>query len=300
MSVKVGIALGGGGARGVAHFGVLKALEQEGISIDRISGTSIGALVGAMYAQNPDADFLIERFKQSLEEAFYDKLGVGYLKTSGARDGSFFHQATQNIKRQIVLNIAQSRKALIKEVRLRDVLLKFIEEGDIENTKIPLGVVATSLHTGDDVVYTKGDIINAVAASCSIPGFLSPVCVEDDLLADGGVSCPVPVKVLKGMGAHVTIGVEICMRRYHPLENLNIIEIIARAEMITSQRLAEMMVDTADVAICPDTKDVYWSEFSRADELIAAGIAAARERLGEIREAVRRKTPWYKRIFTAK
>jgi NTE family protein len=300
MSVKVGIALGGGGARGIAHFGVLKALEQEGISIDRISGTSIGALVGAMYAQNPDADFLIERFKQSLDEAFYTKLGVGYLKTKGAREGSFFHQATQNIKRQIVLNIAQSRKALIKEVRLRDVLLKFIEEGNIENTRIPLSVVATSLHTGDDVVFTKGDIINAVAASCSIPGFLPPLCVEDDLLADGGVSCPVPVKVLADMGADITIGVEICMRRYHPLENLNIIEIVARAEMITSQRLAGMMVDTADVAISPDTKDIYWSEFSRADELIEAGIKGAKERLGEIREAIRKKTPWYKRIFIGK
>jgi NTE family protein len=297
MSVKIGIALGGGGARGIAHFGVLKVLEQEGIPIHGISGTSIGALVGAMYAQNPDADLLIERFKQSLDEAFYARLGIGYLKTSGARDGSFFHQATQNIKRQIVLNIAQSRKALIKEVRLIDVLLKFIEKGDIEDTRIPLSIVATSLHTGDDVVFKNGDIIHAVAASCAIPGFLPPVCEKDDLLTDGGVSCPVPVKVLAGMGADVTIGVEICMRRYHPLENLNIIEIIARADMITSQKLAGMMVGTADVAICPDTKDIFWSEFSRVDELIEAGMKAARERLGEIRAAVRKKTPWYKRII---
>jgi NTE family protein len=298
MAVKIGIALGGGGARGVAHFGVLKVLEQEGIPIDSISGTSIGALVGAMYAQNPNADFLIERFKQSLDEAFYDKLGIRYLKTNGARDVSFFHQATQNIKRRIVLNIAQSRRALIKEVRLRDVLLKFIEKGNIEQTKIPLSIVATSLHTGDDIVFRSGDIINAVAASCSIPGFLSPVYEKDDLLTDGGVSCPVPVKFLADMGADITIGVEISMRKYHPLENVNVIDIIARADMITSRNLAGMMVSTADVAIRPDTKDVIWSEFSRADELIEAGIAGAKERLGEIREAIKKKTPWYKRIFT--
>ncbi len=297
MSVKIGLALGGGGARGIAHFGVLKVLEQEGIPIDGISGTSIGALVGAMYAQNPDADLLIKRFRQSLDEAFYDRLGIGYLKTNGARDGSFFHQVTQNIKRQIVLNIAQSRKALIKEMRLRDVLLKFIEQGNIEDTRIPISIVATSLHTGDDVVFTKGDIIHAVAASCSIPGFLPPVCDNEDLLTDGGVSCPVPVKVLDEMGANVTLGVEICMRRYHPLENLNIIEIIARSDMITSQKLAGMMVDTADVAICPDTKDIYWSEFSRVDELIDAGMKATRERLGEIRAVVRKKTPWYKKFL---
>ena len=297
MSVKIGLALGGGGARGIAHFGALKVLQQDGIPIDLISGTSIGALAGAMYAQNPDADFLIERFKQSLDEAFYDKLGIGYLKTNGARDGSFFHQATRNIRRQIILNIAQRRKALIKEIRLREVLLKFIEKGNIEDTKIPLSVVATSLNTGDNVVFTKGDIVDAVAASCAIPGFLSPVSIEGDLLTDGGVSCPVPVDVLVGMGADVTIGVEICMRRYRPLENLNIIEIIARSDMITSQKLAEMMVRAADVAICPDTKDIFWSEFARAEELIEAGIKSTREHLGEIKRAIRKKTPWYKRIF---
>ena len=297
MPVKVGIALGGGGARGLAHIGVLKVLEQEGISVHYISGTSIGAVVGAAYAQNPRVDFLIERFRQSLDEAFYDELGLSYLKTNGSQDGSFLHQTTQNIRRRIAINLAQSRKGLLKEVRLKKVLIRLIDEGNIEDTKIPLSIVATSLHTGNDIVFKTGNIIDAVTASSSIPGFLCPVCLNDDLITDGGVSCPVPVKHLPKTEVDITIGVELAVKEYPPMEAVNVIEIISRADMITSRNLARMMVNTADVAICPNTKNIHWSEFSRADELIVEGIKGAREKLPEIRDALHKSLPWYKRIF---
>ena len=297
MSVKIGIALGGGGARGLSHIGVLKALEEEHIPINYITGTSIGAVVGAIYAQNPSTDFLMERFKKILADEFNGQLGLNYLKTNSARNGSFLHHAAQKIKKRIVINLAQSRKALLKEVRLKNVLCKLIDEGMIEEAKIPLAIVATSLHTGVDVVFKKGDIITAVVASCSVPGFLSPVSLNDDLLTDGGVSCPVPVEFLREMGADISIGVEIGMREYHPLESVNIIDIIARSDMITSQNLARMMVNTADVAICPDTKDIQWSDFSRVDGLIESGKKFTRQKLPEIKRAIKMRCPWYKRVF---
>lgn len=297
MAVKIGLALGGGGARGLAHVGVLKVFEEEGIPVHCLAGTSVGAVVGAMYAQNPDADFLMERFKQSLEEDFYSQLGLKYLRPNSAKDGSFLSQVSQNIKRRLVINLAQSRKALLNEVRPAKIISKLVDEGNVEDTKIPLAIVATSLHTGDDIVFRTGDIVTAVAASSAIPGFLHPAYVNDDMLVDGAVGCPVPVQFLKEMGADVTIGVEICVRKYHPLESPNVIEIISRAEMITARNLARMLADIADVAIFPDTKDVHWSEFSRVDELTEAGIESAREKLPEIKKAVKRKTPWYKRPF---
>jgi len=297
MSVRIGIALGGGGARGLAHVGVLKVLEEEGIPLHYIAGTSIGAVVGAAYAQNPKADFLVERFGQSLDEEFYSQLGLEYLKTNGCQEGSFLHQTTANIKRRIAINLAQSRTGLLKEVRLKKILVRLIDQGDIEDTKIPLCVVATSLHTGDDIVFKTGDIIDAVAASSSIPGFLCPVCLNGDLITDGGVSCPVPVKYLPRTEVDVTICVELAMREFPPMESVNAIEIIGRADMITSRNLSLMMARTADVAIYPDTKDIHWSEFSRADELIEAGIESAREKLPEIKNAIQKKLPWYKRIL---
>jgi len=298
MSVKIGIALGGGGARGLAHAGVLKVLEEEGIPLHYITGTSIGAVVGAAYAQNPQTDFLIERFEQSLDEAFYSQLGLGYLKTNDCQEGSFLHQTTENIKRRIAINLAQSRTGLLKEVRLKKILVRLIDQGRIEDTKIPLGVVATSLHTGDDIVFKSGDIINAVAASSSIPGFLCPVCLNGDLITDGGVSCPVPVKYLPRTEVDVTIGVELSMREFYRLESVNAIEIIGRADMITSRNFSRMMAGTADVTIFPDTKNIHWSEFSRANELIEAGIESARDKLPEIKKAMKGKLPWYKRALS--
>jgi NTE family protein len=297
MKVKIGVALGGGGARGLAHVGVLKVLEEEGLPVHCIAGTSIGAVVGAMYAQCPVAGSLVERFKQTLDDTFYDQLGVEYLKPDSAKEGSFLHQASRKIRRRIVINLAQSRQAILKEVRTRNILSRLIDAGYVEDTRIPLAVVATSLHTGEDVVFRSGDILSAVVASSAVPGFLEPVMMEEDLLADGGVGCPVPVAVLGEMGADLTIGVEISVREYHPLESVNVIEIIDRAEMITSQKLGRMMVQTADVAICPDTGDIHWADFSRFEELIEAGMESTRQTLPEIRRAVRQKGPWYRRFF---
>jgi len=281
----------------MAHLGVLKVLEEVGINIDFISGSSIGAIVGAMYAQNPDAEAVIERIKDSIDDEFHDHLKLGYLKSNGIQNESFLHQVTKIIKRRIVINLARSREALLKNVNLRAILSKFIDEGKIEETKIPLSIVTTNLNTGEDIVFLNGDILDAVATSSSVPGFLPPVYLNQDLLVDGAVSCPVPVRHLSEMGADVTIGVDICIRDYHPLDIRHAIQIIARTEMITSRNLSRMMVNSADIAICPDTKDVQWSDFSRMDELIDAGIKNTREKLPEIIKAVRRKTVWYKRLF---
>jgi len=297
MPPKIGIALGGGGARGLAHAGILKVLEEEDIPIYCISGASVGAVVGAMYAQNPDIDTLIERFKATLDESFFNQLGLKHLRTKYAQEGSFLHQASRSIKRRIVINLAQNRMALLKELRLSNVLARLIDKGNIEDTKIPLAIVSTSLHTGEDIVFRSGEIIDAIAASSAIPGFLPPILTDDDLLTDGGAGCPVPVPPLHEMGANTTIAVEICMREYAPLESPSAIEIISRAEMITSRNLARMMADTADVSIHPDTKDVHWSEFSRFDELIEAGMESAREKMPEIKKAIRSKRPWYKRLL---
>jgi len=297
MRPKIGIALGGGGARGLAHVGILKVLEEEGLPIHCISGASVGAVVGAMYAQNPDSNALVERFKTTLDENFFSQMGLKHLRSNYAQEGSFLHQASHCIKRRIVINLAQSRMALLKEVRLSKVLSRLVDEGDIEDTKIPLAVVATNLQTGEDIVFRTGGIINALAASSAIPGFLPPILHDDGMLTDGGTSCPVPVDVLYELGADMTIAVEICMRDFPPMEDPNAIEIISRSEMITSRNLARMMAETADVSIFPDTQDVHWSEFFRFDELIEAGMQSAKKNIPKIKKAIRTKRPWYKNIL---
>jgi|GEM_PF-1910747 len=256
----------------------------------------MGALVAALYARNPDMDSLIQHFKESLRQVFHSEFKLDYLRPVCGRNGSFLRQTTRNLKRRIVLHLAQSRQALLKDFCLSEILSKFIDQGNIEDTKIPLGVVATSLKTGREVLIRNGDMIPAIVASSSIPCFLSPTPLNGDTLIDGAVSCPVPVQYLGEMGADVTIGIEVSMREYNELQSLNLLEILGRANMITSTKLSRMMVNTADVAICPDTKDIYWSEFSKIDELIEAGIESAKEKIPEIREAIERKLPLQKKV----
>ena len=237
MSVKIGIALGGGGARGLAHAGVLKVLDEERIPIHCIAGASVGAVVGAMYAQNPDADLMIERFKRSFDGGLYDQLGLKYLRNN-AKEGSFLHQASRNIKRRIVINLAQRRSALLKERRLLGVLAELIDEGTIEGTKIPLAIIATSLHTGDDRVFQSGDIVTAVSASSSIPGFMAPVKLGEDLLTDGGAGCPVHPNLGESVGADdlQEAGRGVDAQALHPLGVENFLAGLAVAAVVVRHR----------------------------------------------------------------
>jgi NTE family protein len=257
----------------------------------------MGAVIGAVYAQNPNTGDMIKKFRENLTEDLYQQLGLNYLKEESAKEGEFFQQTLQKIKKRIVINLAMNKPAILKEVRLREVLGRFVKPGNIEDTKIPLGIVSTSLQSGQDILFRTGNIIDALTASSSIPGFFTPASFPHDLLTDGAVSCPVPVEFLPEMGAEITIGVEINLHRFTPLKELNVIEIMARVNLITSRNLARMMVNKADISICPDTKDIQWSHFNRADELIEAGIQITKAKLPELHEFIRNKYPWYKRVF---
>jgi len=243
-----------------------------------------------------DVEVMIEKFKQALNEGSFDKLGLEYLTTS-AKEGSFLQQVSKSVKKRIVINLAQNRQALLKSQRLSNMLEALVDAGNLEDAIIPLAVVATDLTTGEDTVFRQGDIFTALAASSAIPGFLTPVSLNNNFLIDGGAGCPVPVKILPEMGANITIGVDISIRKFHPLNSPNIIETISRAEMITSLNLARMMAESADIAIFPDTKDIHWSEFSRFDELIAAGVKSARDKIPAIKKALRKKAPWHRKFW---
>jgi len=287
--MKVGIALGAGGARGLAHLGVLKLLEEEKIPIDDMTGSSIGAVVAAAYAQNPNANYLISGLRKLLDEGLFDKLGLDYLKPGV--ETSLLQQIADRVKKRIVINMAYNKKAFLKRENLRYVLQKIIGNGKIEDCKIPLGIVSTDIKMGSTYVFNLGDIIEAAIASCAVPGFLSPVKIGHKLLVDGGVSCPVPVRFLN---TDIKIAVEVGVREHFPLKDANIIEIIDCSSGIMLRHLAAMMAQEADIAIYPDTKDAHWSDFDKADDLIKAGYIAAGRALPKIREALRKPTRWEK------
>jgi len=254
----VALALGGGGARGFAEIGVLRVLEQEKIPIDLVVGTSVGALVGVLYADSGsvlDAEF----HAVSLEPA--DVFDYGALSVF---DGG-----------------------LIRGDRLQEFLEKSLTHRNIEDMAVRFAAVAVDLAAGRSVVFDEGPAARAVRASAAIPGMFVPVVIDGRVLVDGAVVDPVPAGVARDLGADVVIAVAI-PPELRPLAPKNMVEIIHRSVMVMGNEIAEARAREADVVIRPEVGSIAFDDFSRKKELIAAGEAAARAALPEIRAALGR------------
>ena len=265
-SKKVGLALGGGAARGLAHIGVLAVLEKEGIPIDMIAGTSVGAIVGALYAQGKDAS--------QVKKVFLDLAQ---------------HKLTRFIDPSL------PRSGLIKGKKFKDLLASFIG-GDIKfsDLRIPFACVATDIETGEEIVIARGSVPEAVRASISIPGIFTVVKRGGRYLVDGGLVNPVPVNLAKRMGADFVIAVNVIpdvTDRAHPVgkegtkgsKEPNIIHILLQSIHIGTYSLVRASFEEADIVIEPDVVHIGAGEFHRAREGILLGERAAQSSIPEIK-----------------
>lgn len=296
---RVGLALGGGGARGFAHIGILKVFQQENIPIDLISGTSAGSAIGAMFIQLKDARAVEAKVKEFLQSDTYDKLGLRRTFFGNQANGVFAHLIT-TLKETIVINLARSRNYLIPAAKFMVALDYILEDGFIQDYEIPFCSVASDIISGEDVYICHGPIKPAVLASGSIPGFLPPMEKDGKLLLDGAVTQKVPVQAAKHMGADIVIAVDVSQERAPVKEYDNILEIINRTSKITSDVLTAWQMREADVKIKPQVGDFPWYDFDRIDQFIAAGEEAARQALPQVRRAISRFYAWKKSLFGKK
>lgn len=250
---KVGLALGGGFARGIAHLGVLRVFEENEIPIDYIAGTSVGALVAAAYASGASLD-LMER--QGRETSFHD----------------FGHWTL-------------SRYGMASNKRLEGFLHRFTPAEHFHQTKIPLSIVATDLVTGKSVHFTDGEIAPALRASCAYPGLFLPVEYRGHFLADGFLTQAAPAEAVRELGAELVISVYLDPGLLDEKPR-NTIEIISRAFSIIQTHLVQPWRRETDILIEPDVHHVLWYEFEKTPQLVAAGRAAARAALPKIRAAL--------------
>ncbi|MGC3997717.1 MAG: patatin-like phospholipase family protein [Anaeromyxobacter sp.] len=255
---RVALVLGGGGARGFAHVGVIRVLEDAGVPVELVVGTSVGSLVGALYATDTNSVEL-ERTARTLERSDFFDFGL-----SPALFGT---------------GLATGR-------RLEKFVRQHLPEARIEQLRVPYAAVATDLDTGETVVLREGDVARAVRASCAIPGVFEPVTWDGRLLVDGGVTLNLPVKVARDMGADVIIAVDLsAVEPLRPPDNF--VEVIMRAVNIRVHGEVEQARQTSDVLITPEVGKVGMIDFDRKDEAIAAGVAAARAALPEIQRVLR-------------
>jgi NTE family protein len=295
---KIGLALGGGGARGLAHLGVLCALEREGIPIDRIAGTSMGALIGSLYAHSPSCDVALERFRLYLESKEFHKTNPDFLfdhsDDSPGHQG-IFHRFSSLIKKGIFYTQSLTKRAPISEENFAQNINFLLDDVQIEQGRIPLAVVALDLKSGEEVLLNKGPLRRAVTASCAIPGILPPVHIDDRELVDGGWINRVPVRPLKAMGADFVIAVNVVEGPDDSEDYQTGLGIVMRANEIARWALSQMQTEEDDVIITPDVCKVHWADFRRLDECLRAGEEAALKKIAEIRRGI--KTKGLKKIF---
>ena len=274
----IALALGGGGARGIAHLGVIQAFEEAGVRPDLIVGSSAGALVGAAYAATADLCATLRR----VEEIF----GSGQPGVNGFRKFTRFQnidaqprhlldRILRSWAKEIVVGCVMFRKAVMSEKHLRECIAAFVPEIDIEQTQIPLIVSAVDLISGQAAALRSGPLVEAVMASCAVPGFMPPVDWDGQMLIDGAVVHGIPVDVARDAGADLVVGVDVGMCLCHPPPLNDGIDILNRAMEIMNSRLSDYNARSADRLIAPDVKRFGWTDFHCAEELIAEGRKAA-------------------------
>ena len=248
----IGVALGGGFARGIAHIGVLKVLEEEGIPVRLVTGTSVGALIGACYC-------------------------------SGLTPGEM-EDVARNTRFTTFARWTLSRYGFASNDRMVKFLASTLKCKTFEDLRIPLGVTATDFNTGEGVVFHSGSIIDPVRASCAYPGMFLPVEIRGRHLVDGMLSYPVPSRPAREMGADRVIAVHLKGRWSTGGAPRHVFDVIGQSFAIAQDAMSSLWRGSADLVIEPDVAGFGYDDFKRAAELIKVGEIAMRSALPEVRQ----------------
>jgi NTE family protein len=293
---RIGLALGGGGARGLTHIGVLKVFEQERIPINVIAGTSIGALVGGAYASGTSPDDLQQKVQEYIASSDFQSSAIHAIASSYEKEGVSLTQKIQSfLKNQFYLIQMLFKPGILSVSDFRSMIHFFIPDISIQDTHIPFRAVATDLISGEKIVFSEGSLRQAIMASCAVPGAIEPLKEGERLLADGGIISLIPVGVAKEAGADIVIAVAVDRHIRLDEELKTAKDIYYRASEITTEKLEKYELMEADVVIRPDVKNLHWSNFSQAIDLIQEGEKATRESLIKIRRSISVFKRWFRK-----
>lgn len=287
---QLGLALGGGGARGLAHIGVLKALDEENIIPATVTGCSMGALVGGLYAYYGNAREVESFIISALSDPKFIGLGIDRFSAIG-REASrgYFDQ---------FMDYIGSRLQAIKSIHTlsyfdtdeTNTMYGIIPDAPIESLSIKFSAIATDLRSGSEIHFTKGSLRTVIRASSAIPGIFPPVAHDNYFLVDGSASESVPVGRVREIGADRVLAVDVTRALKAVEQPTNIFDILYRTEDITSFHLSALRLREADLILRPDVKHLPWTKFDQAKKIIAAGEESARANMGEIKKLVERNS----------
>ncbi|GAB1401271.1 hypothetical protein MASR1M68_01820 [Elusimicrobiota bacterium] len=304
--MKKAIALGGGGARGLAHIGILKVFEENNIKFDLIAGTSMGSVIGALYAIEQDVDKIQKILKDYLFNKMFSKLNMEKLQgdAQSASAKSLIRKAREFVK----YGASNEANSFFANSMLEDMINTIIPDIDLKDTKIPLACVATDITNGKEKIFTKGPLRKIVLASTSIPGVFPPVNIDGIWYTDGAHVNVTPVSVARLMGADFVIGSDVKSK----LKTLDVVpvnsrDIMNRCNFIANHLFYEILIKEANVVLEPNIKQISWSEFNKFNLMVNEGEKEAKSKLplikqeiGKLNSPVSKCKRLFKKILTSR
>lgn len=253
---KIGLVLGSGGAKGIAHIGVLKVLEKNNIKIDVITGTSMGALVGGLYASS-----------LSINEIERLAVETKFKKVAGK------------------VELRRLNESLLKNIRVKHFIESNLKKKRIEDFQIKFGCIATDLRNGEEIVFTKGDAVIAIHSSTTLPGIFKSIEYQNHLLVDGGLVNPLPIDLAKKLGADKIICVDVMSKFNTEKIKPNILNAALNSVNIFEKRINDFIIEKEkpDILIVPPLNNYRAYHFNKAEELIKIGEQEANGHLEELR-----------------
>ncbi len=284
---KVGLALGGGAARGLAHIGVLRALVREKVPIHVVTGTSMGAIIGGTFAATLDIAEVERRVRDVLASPTFKKMRLSFLKEARAGRERFWNGVTDLVRRAMFYGVSAMRQSFVRTEEFAKNMAAILPDARIEELPLRYAAVALDLRAGQEVVFSSGSLRQAAAASAAIPGVLPPVRLNGRLLIDGGWVDKIPVLPAYGLGADVVIAVDISPSLPSQGEYTRGMDVLFRANAIKDSVLGSFARRLADVVLEPAVGRVHWADFGALDHCIEAGDEAAMRALPAIQELLR-------------
>ena len=279
----LGLALGGGGSRGVAHIGALQALHSSGISPDIIAGTSSGSTIGAMYAATLDPFWIENRFREFMETDLFFKFRSGSL-IDGRNEETFLEKVTTKVKQHYMVVLGLNKSFVAKREIIEKAVNFLVPCNNFSELKIPMEIVAVDIQSGEEIIYHEGDLKESIIQSSSIPGFFEPTLKDEKIIVDGGVSSPIPIETLKNRVSTI-MAVDITNNKLKPLKNPNMIEIMRRSDIITSLKLKAKLSSEADILVKPNVAGIHWSDFENFNKLLYSGKSAMEKILNRLKNS---------------
>ncbi|MCL4479070.1 MAG: patatin-like phospholipase family protein [Deltaproteobacteria bacterium] len=285
--IKIGLALGGGGARGIAHIGVIKFLHERGIKFHCISGTSAGAIVGAIYAKHQDPHIIEQRLISMLSSKEFRSIKLDYIRGKKEEKGNIFESIRRHFFTGIFYASSLTRLSFISEETYRKLINILIEDTNIEELPVKFSAIAVDILNGTVISIDKGSIRESLMASSAIPGILPAIKKDDTLLVDGSLIDTVPIRYAKQLGADIVIAVDVSSPLDPVQKPLRGIDLVWRSNSIFRYIAKEEQLKTADIVIKPELDNIEWTDFGKYKDMIESGMNATLIQIDKLNDLIK-------------